>query len=506
MKFTEIIFTWAIKRRIKAINAFKKHPHESQLKWLKQLLSTASSTEWGERFDFKSIKTVEEYKARVPLQNYETIRDDIFRTKKGEQNILWPQDIKWFAKSSGTTSDKSKFLPVSKESIKNIHKGGSDILTMYYHNSPENKLYLGKTLVIGGNTQLNKLSKDSYYGDLSAIIVKSLPIWVQYRRTPKMSIALMEEWEEKIEKMALECMKEDVSVLSGVPSWTLVLFKRILELSGKKTINEVWPNLSLYMHGGMDFSPYEEHFKSIVDSDKLVYAETYNATEGNFAFQDTLDASNGMLLLLDHGIFYEFLPLENYHDKSPNTLSLKEVEIGIHYVPVISTNSGLWRYTLDDTIKFISTKPYRIKVTGRTRHFINAFGEELIIENAENSIKVACSETGAIIKDYTVAPIYFDKKRSGSHEWLIEFNKAPSNINEFGLKLDSSLKNLNSDYEAKRYGDMIIKKPLIRSVPKNTFDRWLKGKNKLGGQSKIPRLYNDRRYVEEILDLAYENN
>ena len=500
MKIAETVFTWAIKIRIDKIEFFSEHPHEIQEKWFKHLLNVSKNTEWGKNYDFKSIKSLEEFKNRIPVQNYETIKKDIFRTKRGEQNILWPTDIKWFAKSSGTTSDKSKYLPVSKESIKNIHKGGSDILTTYYHNNPKNKLYLGKTLVLGGNTQLNKFSANSYYGDLSAIIVKNLPLWVQVRRTPKMSVALMEEWEEKIDQMARITMQEDVSVLSGVPSWTLVLFKKTLELSGKNNINEVWPNLSLYMHGGMSFNPYREQFRSIIQSDKLAYAETYNATEGNFAFQDTNDFEKGMLLLLDHGIYYEFIPFEYYHDEEPKTVSLEEVELGIHYVPVITTDSGLWRYSLDDTIKFVDLKPYRIKVTGRTRHFINAFGEELIIENAENSIQKACMATGAVVKDYTVAPLYIDEKKTGRHEWLIEFEKSPSDFSRFGTTLDASLKNLNSDYEAKRYRGMIMMEPLIRSLPRNTFESWLRKKDKLGGQSKNPRLSNDRRYADEILE------
>jgi len=489
---------------LKTFNTSKSHPHQVQEKWLRHLLAFAQNTEWGLKYDFRSIKTLNEFRKRIPLQNYETIKMDIFRIKRGEQNILWPTHINWFAKSSGTTSDRSKYLPVSQEAIKNCHKGGTDILTTYYHNNPDNKLYLGKTLVLGGNTQLNKFSSDSHYGDLSAIIVKNLPMWVQYRRTPKMSVALMEEWEEKIERMALECMQEDVSVLSGVPSWTLVLFKKILELSGKKNINEVWPNLSLYMHGGMSFSPYKEQFKSIIHSNRLAYTETYNATEGNFAFQDTNDSSKGMLLLLDHGIYYEFIPLENCRDENPKIISLEEVETDKNYVPVITTDSGLWRYSLDDTIKFVGLDPFRIKVTGRTRHYINAFGEELIIENAEHSIEKACVETGARIKDYTVAPIFLDKMKSGRHEWLIEFEKSPSDFYKFGTALDSSLKEVNSDYDAKRYRGMIMKEPLIRSVPKNTFETWLKSKDKLGGQSKIPRLSNDRKYVEEILECVEE--
>lgn len=478
---------------------FIKYPIEVQQEIFLKNLSKAKNTEWGKRYDFNSISTYEEFTNRIPLQNYESIKQDIFRIKAGEQNILWPTEIKWFAKSSGTTSDKSKFIPVSKESLFDCHyKGGKDLLSIYYHNRPDSKLFSGKTLIVGGSAQINELSTDSYYGDLSAIIIKNLPYWVENRRTPDRSIAIMDGWEEKLNKMVITTSREDVTNISGVPSWTIVLLNRILEYTGKNNIHEVWPNLELFMHGGVNFKPYENQFKELIPSKRMDYFETYNASEGFFGIQDQL-YSKEMLLMLDYGIFYEFIPMEELDNEHPKTITLENVEMGKTYALVINTNGGLWRYQMGDTITFTSLSPYRIKVCGRTEHFINVFGEELMITNADNAIAMACKLSDAQINDYTVAPVFLGKNGKGGHEWLIEFKKEPQNLEAFGTILDDSLKTLNSDYEAKRSGDLIMTKPIIRKMGKGSFYEWLKKRNKVGGQHKVPKLKNDRSIVDDLL-------
>jgi len=498
MEFINSVFSWIIKKRIHQMELFIKYPVDVQEDVLHELLSVAKNTEWGLKYDFKSIKTYKEFASRVPLQDYESLKKDILRLKQGEQNILWPSEIKWFAKSSGTVSGKSKFIPVSKESLTECHyKGGKDLLSIYHHNHPNSKIILGKTLVVGGSSQLNPLGNNSYYGDLSAIIMKNFPVWVEQRRVPKMSIALMDEWEEKIEKMAISTAKEDVSNISGVPSWTLVLLRKILENNKTNNLLDVWPNLELFMHGGVNFSPYKEQFKSIIPSNKMNYYETYNASEGFFGLQDQ-NKKEEMLLMLDYGIFYEFI--EQKEDE--RAVPLEGVELNKNYEVVITTNAGLWRYKMGDTVQFTSLNPFRIKITGRTKHFINAFGEELIIENAERALSKACLKTGAIIKDYTAAPVYFKNKHSGKHEWLIEFVIDPDNLNLFSLTLDESLKELNSDYEAKRYRDIVLSAPLVKVLRKGVFNNWMMLNNKLGGQHKIPRLSNNRVFIEEILGLV----
>jgi len=479
-----------------------KYPIDVQNELLQKLVYEARNTEWGIKHDFKNIKNYNNYINKVPLQNYESLQTLILRIKQGEQNVLWHSEIKWFAKSSGTTTGKSKFIPVSKESLEDCHyKGGKDLLAIYHNIHPETKLIVGKTLVVGGSSKLNPFSETSYYGDLSAIIMKNFPFWVEQRRVPEMEIALMENWDEKIEKMANSTSKEDVSNISGVPSWTLLLLNRILEINKTDSLFDIWPNLELYMHGGVNFSPYQKQFERIIPSSKMNYYESYNASEGYFGIQDQ-QKSNEMLLMLDYGIFYEFIPFENTNEEQPTTVALENVELNKIYEMVITTNAGLWRYRLGDTIEFTCLNPFRIKIIGRTKQFINAFGEELMVDNAEKAITEACDKTQAIIKDYTVAPFFLEGNNAGKHQWLIEFEKKPADVALFGYFLDEALKKLNSDYEAKRFSNMILAEPEILILEKNTFYNWLKSKNKLGGQHKVPRLSNNRKLLEEILNLA----
>jgi len=484
---------------------FMKYPHEVQDEWLKKLVSSARDTEWGKKHEYATIKTNKDFKSRVPIQDYDDIKPYVERLRKGEQNLLWNTDIRWFAKSSGTTSDKSKFIPMSEESLVECHfKGGKDLLSIYCNNHPDTLLFNGKCLALGGSHQINSVSNESFYGDLSAIIMQNLPFWAEFIRTPDLSIALMDNWEEKIEKLVEATIKEDVTNISGVPTWTIVLAKRILEVTGADDLLDVWPNLELFVHGAVSFIPYREQIKQLMPAHKVNYLETYNASEGFFGIQDS-NNSDELLLMLDYGIYYEFMPLEELGKEYPNTVQLNDVQRNVNYALVISTNSGLWRYLIGDTIIFTSLNPYRIKITGRTKHFINAFGEELIIDNAEKAIAFACNNTGAIVKEYTAGPIYFSNDENGGHEWLIEFHKHPEDLNLFSDILDKSLQSLNSDYEAKRFANIALKKPLIKSMPENTFYDWLKSKGRLGGQHKVPRLSNDRKYVDEILAFANDN-
>ena len=420
---------------------------------------------------------------------------------RGEQNLLWHSDVKWFAKSSGTTSDKSKFIPVSEESLEDCHfKGGKDLLSIYCSNYPDTQVFGGKLLTLGGSHSINTFNHDSYSGDLSAILIQNLPLWIQVMRTPDISVALMDEWEQKIEKVARLTINENVTNMSGVPSWTLVLLKRVLEITGKQNIMEVWPSMELFVHGAVNFVPYKTQFEKVIGK-KINYLETYNASEGFFGIQD-LKESDEMLLMLDYGIFYEFIPMDEIEKEHPKTLSLSEVELNKNYAIVITTNAGLWRYKIGDTVMFTSINPYRIKITGRTAHFINAFGEELIVDNADKAIVAASDRTHSHVREYTAAPIYFTDNSSGAHEWLIEFDKEPADIVEFTQVLDEELKKLNSDYEAKRYKNMTLRLPVVKKLDTNSFYEWLRQNNKLGGQHKIPRLANNRKYVDELLNLT----
>lgn len=484
--------------RLWRIEGWVEHPVSSQREVLQDLVTSAQYTEFGRKYNFSSLFSTRDFKKAIPIHEYDDLKPYIQRMMEGEQNILWNTPIRWFAKSSGTTSDKSKFIPVSEESLEDCHyKGAKDTLTMYYNFNPESELLTGKGLVIGGSHTINQVNDDIHYGDLSAVLLQNSPLWGQWIRTPQLSIALMDEWETKIEKLAESTIWENVTSISGVPTWTLVLFKRILELTGKSCMAEVWPSLELYIHGGVSFTPYREQFKKIIGKD-IYYIDSYNASEGFFAAQDRPD-EEGMLLYVDHGIFMEFMPVEEYGKENPQTIGLKDVEIGKNYALVISTNGGLWRYLLGDTIQFTTLRPFRIIVSGRLKHFINAFGEEVIVDNTDKAVSMACEKTGAIVNDYTAAPLYFSEESNGAHEWLIEFEKEPVSMDEFTATLDKALQSINSDYEAKRYKDIALRAPVVHKVQKGLFNTWLKSKGKLGGQHKIPRLSNERVLIEEML-------
>lgn len=473
-------------------------PIGAQREVLQDLVTHGQYTELGRKYGLDNTFTIRQFKERVPIHDYELLKPYIERMMQGEENLLWNTPISWFAKSSGTTSDKSKFIPVSEESLEDCHfQASKDVLSLYYRQSEGSDLLTGKGLIIGGSHQISQLNEDISFGDLSAVLLQNTPIWANWIRTPDLSIALMDEWETKIERLAEATITEDVTSIAGVPTWTLVLIKRILAITGKTTLREVWPNLELYIHGGVSFAPYRSQFQQII-GEGCQYLEIYNASEGFFAAQDRL-GEEGMLLFLNHGIFYEFLPMEEIGKQQPTTIGLQEVEVGKTYAPVISTNGGLWRYLLGDTIRFTSIYPFRVVVNGRIKQFINAFGEEVVVDNTDQAIRLACEDTGAVLTDYTAAPIYFSEQGNGAHEWLIEFSKPPYDLQIFTEKLDASLQSINSDYEAKRYKSIALGMPSVRALPPGLFNRWLKSKGKLGGQHKVPRLSNERKYIEEIL-------
>lgn len=497
MKLLSPAISSLARMRLWRIDAWKNNPIDAQREVLQDLVTSAQYTEFGRKYNFSNLFTVREFKQAVPIHEYEDLKPYIERIMGGEQNILWNTPIYWFAKSSGTTSDRSKFIPISEESLEDGHfKASKDVLSMYYQFKPDSELLTGKGLLIGGSHSINPMNAEAQYGDLSAVLFQNSPFWAHWLRTPDLSIALMDEWESKIEKIAEATIRENVTSVSGVPTWTLVLFKRILEITGKKNIGEVWPSLELYMHGGVSFTPYREQFQQIIGRD-INYLEMYNASEGFFAAQEK-PGDDGMLLFSDHGIFYEFMPVNEYGKKQPRTIGLEDVETGRNYAPVISTNGGLWRYLTGDTIRFTSLKPYRVVVSGRLKHFMNAFGEEVIVDNTDKAIAIACEKTGAIVNDYTAAPIYFSENANGAHEWLIEFETEPADPAQFVAALDQALKNINSDYEAKRHKDIALGMPVMHILRKGSFNDWLRSKGKLGGQHKVPRLSNERKILEEI--------
>ncbi len=492
-------FKGFIKLRQSAIDNFMHNPIDTQQQVFNHLIGSAQFTEYGKKYDFENINSIADFQKKVPINDYETLKPYIQRIFEGSQNILWPSPITWFAKSSGTTSDKSKFIPVSKESLNDTHfRGGKDVLALYLQDNPQSNITSGKCLVLGGSHQINQLNGASFFGDLSAVMIQNMPFAVKMFRLPEMSIALMNEWEEKIERMAHSTIRENVTYIAGVPTWTIVLIKRIFEITGTNNLLDIWPNLELFIHGGVNFTPYRRQFEQFVPSPNMHYRETYNASEGFFAGQDRED-EDGMLLFLNHGIFYEFMPMSEYGKENPRTLTLKEVETYKNYAIVISTNGGLWRYLVGDTVQFTSLDPFRIKVSGRIKHYINAFGEEVIVDNSDNAIAIACAETGAVVVDYSAAPVYMTGEATGGHEWIIEFEHLPVSLELFTELLDKSLQAINSDYEAKRYRDMALKMPVVHQMPKDGFKRWLKDKGKLGGQNKVPRLNNERTYLEEML-------
>jgi hypothetical protein len=508
MEIVHNIAAWALKKRAHQIDLFRKYPLDVQREWFLKLLEKGKNTEYGKRHGFKYIKTYKQYTEQVPLNDYESLKEDILAIKHGRQNVLWPTEIKWFAKSSGTTADKSKFIPVSREALEDCHyKGGKDLLSIYFNARPDSKLFMGKGLAIGGSSEVNQFSKNSYYGDLSSIIIKNLPYWAEYVRVPSLEITLMPKWEDKLEKIAKAGLAENVTNISGVPSWNLILLERILAYSGKEHMLEVWPSFELYTHGGVSFAPYEKRFHELFPADSVWYLQTYNASEGFFGIQDRFEKGiDDMLLMLDYGIFYEFIPLDQVGKAHPKTIWLDDVEAGATYAVIITTNGGLWRYMLGDTVTFTSIAPYRIKVSGRTKYYINAFGEELMADNAEQGLKTACEKTGASVREYTAGPVFPSEHQKGGHQWIVEFDKPPSDINYFASALDTALKTLNSDYEAKRYQDINMGMLKITPAPEGTFYNWLKSKGKLGGQNKVPRLSNDRKILEELLALMQNSS
>ncbi len=502
MKLLSPAISKIARMRLWRIQNWTNHPVAAQREVLQDLVTAGQYTCYGRKYHFTRLFTVKDFKKNVPIQEYDDLRPYIMRMMEGEENVLWNTPVNWFAKSSGTSSDKSKFIPISEESLQDNHfQANKDVLSHYYNNFPGSDLLTGKALVIGGSHQINKVNDDIQYGDLSAVLMQNSPFWGQWLRTPELSIALLDEWETKIEQLALATANENVTSLAGVPTWTLLLLKRILEIKNKKTIIEVWPNLELYINGGVSFVPYREQFKQIIGA-PINYLEVYNASEGFFAAQEKPD-DDGMTLFTEHGIFYEFMPVEEYGKVSPYTVGLNEVELNKNYALVISTTGGLWRYLVGDTVRFTSLNPYRIIVSGRLKHYMNAFGEEVIVDNSDRAIAAASQQTNAVVSDYTAAPVYFSSNNNGAHEWLIEFDKEPENLAQFTAALDAELKNTNSDYEAKRHKDIALRMPLVRMLPKGTFTQWLRSKGKLGGQHKVPRLSNERKYIEEILAMKF---
>ncbi|MUP44456.1 GH3 auxin-responsive promoter family protein [Gramella sp. BOM4] len=494
------IASWFLKKRIHQMELFIKYPHEVQHELLKNLLSKAKTTEYGKRYGFADIHNYEQFRERLPIRKYEDFEADIERSRLGESNIFWPTPIKWFAKSSGTTSAKSKFIPVSSDSLEDCHyAAGKDLLCIYLNNNPQSQLFTGKSLRLGGSKELYQENGTSY-GDLSAILIDNMPFWAEFSSTPSNEVSLMHDWEYKMQAIVDETIKEKVSSLAGVPSWMLVLLNNVLETTGKQNLFEVWPQLEVYFHGGVSFEPYASQYQKILPKEDFRYYEIYNASEGFFACQDHNDTKE-LLLMLDYGIFYEFIPMDQYGSEDEKAIPLSEVELGKNYAVVITTNAGLWRYKIGDTVKFTNLNPYRIKVSGRTKHHINVFGEELIIENAENALKKVCLVTNCEIVDYTVAPVFMEGKKKGAHEWIIEFKTPPKDFENFRNQLDLALQEVNSDYEAKRYNNMTLRMPTIHVARPNLFYDWLKKNDKVGGQHKVPRLSNSRTYVEELLKM-----
>ena len=494
--FLNTVTTWFLKKRMHQIELFKKYPLEVQNEVLISLLKNAKNTEFGIKYNFNSINNYSSFSKNIPITDYESFFKYIERSIKGESNIFWSSPIKWYAQSSGTTNSKSKFIPVSKESLEECHyKAGKDVLCLYVNNNEDSNLFSGKSLRLGGSKKLYE-NNNNYFGDLSAILIDNLPLWAELLSAPSNEISLMDKWDEKIKAIINSTLNENITSLAGVPSWMLILLNKILEDRNERTIKYIWKNLEVYFHGGVNFNPYINQFKSVLGEDVRFY-ETYNASEGFFAIQDR-NGSDDMLLMLDYGIYFEFEILNKLNHE---IINLSKVKLDTNYAIIISTNAGLWRYKIGDTIKFTSLNPFRIKITGRTKSFINAFGEELIIENAENALNKTLSKHKSRIVEYTVAPSFISKKNSGYHQWLIEFEKKPLNISKFCEDLDCNLQELNSDYKSKRFKDITMKSLEIIIAKEKLFFDWLRLKNKLGGQNKIPRLSNDRVIIEELIKL-----
>lgn len=494
------IASWILKKRIHQMELFLKYPHEVQEELMCNLLKSAENTVIGKKYDFSSIKNYETFAERIPISTYEDLEPLIEETRKGAQNVLWNTPIKWFAKSSGTTNAKSKFIPVSNEALENCHyKASKDLLCLYLNNNEESQLFTGKSLRLGGSKQLYE-DNNTFFGDLSAILIDNMPIWAEFSSTPSNKVSLMGDWETKLPAIINETIQENVTSLAGVPSWMMVLLNKALETTGKQNLLEIWPNAEVYFHGGVSFEPYRDQYQKLFPKDNFRYYEIYNASEGFFAIQD-LNNSNELLLMLDYGIFYEFIPMDTFGTTNQTVIPLHQVELHKNYAVVISTNSGLWRYLIGDTVRFTSISPYRIVVTGRTKHHINVFGEELMVENTDKALAKTCCELACEVIDYTVAPIFMKQKEKGAHEWIIEFKTLPSNIEAFASLLDKNLQLVNSDYEAKRYNNMTLNPLKINVARTNLFYDWLKENDKLGGQHKIPRLSNERTHLEELLKM-----
>ncbi len=489
------------KSRQKDLELYNFQAESIQMNVLKELIEEAANTEWGKKYDYKNIKTYQDFSKIVPLQNYDDIKEYVERMRHGQKNILWPGEVVWFAKSSGTTNDKSKFIPVTKDGLKNIHyAGGRDAVALYFKSNPESRFFSGKGLILGGSHAPNYNLRNSLVGDLSAILIENVNPLVNLIRVPEKKIALLSDFEEKMEKIARSTMNQDVTNLSGVPSWMLAVIKHMLEIKGTDNLIDIWPNLEVFFHGGVAFTPYREQYKHIIPSEKMHYMETYNASEGFFGLQNDL-SDPAMMLMIDYGVFYEFIPMEEIDKENPKILPLADVELNKNYAMVISTSCGLWRYMIGDTVKFTNKNPYKFVITGRTKHFINAFGEELMVDNAEKGLEKACEATGAQITDYTAAPVFMDVNAKCRHQWLIEFSVKPDSFEKFSTVLDSTLQEINSDYEAKRHKNITLQPLEIIVAREGLFHDWLKEKGKLGGQHKIPRLSNNRDYIEEMLSL-----
>ncbi|WP_185882355.1 GH3 auxin-responsive promoter family protein [Blattabacterium cuenoti] len=499
--FSGYLISFFIKKRIQDLELTLKYPIDIQHRLLKQLLFFSRNTEFGTKYKFHDIQKYQQFYNRIPLCKYRDIHPIIKRIRQGEKNILWPGKVKWFAKSSGTTHTKSKYIPVTYLAMKEGHyKAGQDMLSIYLHNHPKTKIFFGKALRLGGSHKLHK-NYNTFYGDLSSILIKNLPLWAEYISIPKKNIALISEWEEKLKILIKETMNQDVRIMLGVCSWLLIFLNQLLNFTNKKTINEIWPNIEVIFHGGVNFDPYRKQYNDIFyQHTPPHYYNVYSASEGFFAVQDKKD-SKDLLLLLNHGIFYEFISMDDFYHSSPKIIPLDEVELNKTYVLVISTNAGLWRYIVEDTIKFTNLTPYRIYISGRTNHFINSFGEELIMDNAEKALNQTCIKTDSIINEYTAGPIYINKQHTGAHEWIIEFKKPPKNVFNFRDILDQELKDLNSDYEIKRYKNLVLQPPIVYIARHGLFYDWLKMNKKLGGQNKIPRLSNNRKYLDDLLKI-----
>lgn len=485
--------------RLRQLDKYATQAEELQIKALRRLVRLARNTEWGHRHGFANISTYEQFATSGPVNTYEELKGYIDRMRHGESDVLWPGRVRWYAKSSGTTNDKSKFIPVSKQALHDTHyRGGTDAVAWYLRTNPRSNMFAGKALILGGSHQPNYNVAGSLVGDLSAILIENINPLVNLLRVPKKSTALLSDFEEKRDRIAREAMNKDVTNLSGVPSWMMSVINRVLEISGKDTLDQVWPNLEVFFHGGVAFTPYRTQYEHLIPSARMHYMETYNASEGFFALQDD-PQDKAMSLMVDYGVFYEFIPMTDFGSPEATAVPLWDVETGKNYAMLISTSSGLWRYQIGDTVRFTSTDPYKIVISGRTKSFINAFGEELIVDNAEQGLLFACEQTGAQVSEYTAAPVYMNAEGQCRHQWLVEFSKQPDDMERFARLLDERLQQLNSDYEAKRFKNITLQRLELIAVPQGTFEAWLKSKGKLGGQHKVPRLSNERAIVEEIL-------